>query len=659
VSVLKNADGDAKGFIGVLRDITERRRAEKALKESEEKYRQLFDQTPVGIGVTDPAGNVIAVNRRMLEISGHDVEDMMTLNIAETYVDLADRERLIAELRKEGKVSDFEVPLRRKNGDVYYALLNVDPIVVEGKEARLTTIRDISQRKRAEEALRVSERKFRELFEASPAAVVVVSPAGIIVAANKATEELTGYSWEELREKQFAGLLTLAPEDLPGLKRRFEALLGGDVGEPYDLEIIRKDGTTRWIRVRNSLLWEGETLAGIQVISLDITDRKRFQEALRESEEKFRSAFDDANIGMCLVDLDGRLLQVNDQMAEIFGYSREELEGKSVNDFTHPDYLEVSPRFIERSVAGDVERAEFEKKYLHRDGHVLWGLVTSSLIRDAEGEPRYFVSHVRDVTQEKRVEKAVRESEERYRNLVETSADSIMFADLDGIVATINKPGAALLGLDDPEEVVGKDILEFVARAEDREAAAADLQRVLKEGTLMNVSYDLRRKDGSIFPSESSGSLVRDAEGKPMGFIAVTRDVSDRVRAEEALRASEGLYRTLFEKSPAAVALLDPSGVIAECNAATEELTGYAKEDIVGKRFDKVAAVQPKDRRRLRGLFEKVLAGERVEPYELEIVTKAGARRRIQAINSAFPREDGSVGIQVVAYDVTASGKPS
>ena len=142
--------------------------------------------------------------------------------------------------------------------------------------------------------------------------------------------------------------------------------------------------------------------------SIDITERKRAEEALRESEERFRLSFENANVGMCLVNLAGRLTKVNHQMCEIFGYSQEELEGMTVNDIAHPEDSNLSPAFIQRAASGEVERTTFEKRYFRKDGHIVWGQVSSSLVRTAQGAPMYFISHVQDITERKRAEEALR-----------------------------------------------------------------------------------------------------------------------------------------------------------------------------------------------------------------------------------------------------------
>jgi PAS domain S-box-containing protein len=155
-----------------------------------------------------------------------------------------------------------------------------------------------------------------------------------------------------------------------------------------------------------------EIVSYLADVTWEIVRQKRAEEALRESEEGFRLAFENANIGVCLVDLEGRLTRVNSQMCEIFGYDQDELQGMTVNDIAHPEDRDISPTFIRQAASGQTVHTRFEKRYFHKQGHIVWGQVSSSLVRDAQGAPQYFISHVQDITERKRAEEALRQAKE-------------------------------------------------------------------------------------------------------------------------------------------------------------------------------------------------------------------------------------------------------
>jgi len=189
---------------------------------------------------------------------------------------------------------------------------------------------------------------------------------------------------------------SISPEEINAIKREVAvSLQPGKEGGEVDFKLKFPDGTFHWLHDRWKIVRDdrGNPIA-IEGIVRDITEIKQKGEVLRESEERFRLAFESSNDGVCLVDTEGHLLKVNKRMCEIFGYSKEELERMTVNDIAYPEDMDISPKFIQRSISGVIESTIFEKRYIHKQGHIVWGQVSSSLAKDLEGEPLYFISHV-------------------------------------------------------------------------------------------------------------------------------------------------------------------------------------------------------------------------------------------------------------------------
>jgi PAS domain S-box-containing protein len=201
----------------------------------------------------------------------------------------------------------------RKDGTKYPVLIHSSPIIYEGKPIGLRgIIIDISEQKQAQEALRESEERYRILFERSPTSITLVDKSGGIIDCNKSTEEMTGYSRDEIIGKSFEKLMALDPIDLPKLKERFTNLLSGKEDGPYELEIIRKDGERRWIIILNSILKKEGDILGFQVISRDITERKKMEEALRESTQQWQTTFDTIKDPICIQDIERKIIQCNE-----------------------------------------------------------------------------------------------------------------------------------------------------------------------------------------------------------------------------------------------------------------------------------------------------------------------------------------------------------
>ena len=181
---------------------------------------------------------------------------------------------------------------------------------------------------------------------------------------------------------------------------------------------MTKKGERKQVEIKANIL-ELKGVKVLQGIFRDVTERRQAEEALRESEERFRLAFENANTGMCLVDLEGNLTKVNGKMGEIFGYTKEELERMTVNDIAHSEDIDKSPEFIQETLQGKIDRGAFEKRYFHKKGHVVTCQVSSSLVRDPEGTPLYFISHVHDITDRKRAEEEIRRLNESLEQRVQ------------------------------------------------------------------------------------------------------------------------------------------------------------------------------------------------------------------------------------------------
>lgn len=267
-------------------------------------------------------------------------------------------------------------------------------------------------------------------------------------------------------------------------------------------------------------------------------------EKLRESEERFRAAFGSAAIGMSLTATDGRYLQVNPRMCEITGYSEEELIGTDFRSITHPDDLESDLDGLRRLLSGEIRYYYSEKRYVHKRGHPVWVLLSSSVVHDPRGEPLYFVTQAQDVTGRRCTEEALRESEARFRLLAEKTSDLICLHEPDGRYVYISPSCRRLLGYE-PEELLGTDPYRLF-HPEDAKRIRSEAHDSALEGQgAISVTYRIRKKCGEYIWFETVTEPIVDEEGNVVRLQTSSRDVSDRKRAEEAL-AEAALARTEF-----------------------------------------------------------------------------------------------------------------
>lgn len=261
---------------------------------------------------------------------------------------------------------------------------------------------------------------------------------------------------------------------------------------------------------------------------------ERMNAALEESREKFKSAFDHAANGMALVGLDGTWIQVNRALCEMTGYGEQELLSMRFQDVTHPDDVAATERGMAALLEGTIDTYRIDKRYVHRDRNCIWVSLTLSTVRDQTRGTNAFIAQIQDVTDHKTSEEQRRQTEQRYRSLVETSADGILLVDLAGRIVMANRHAAELHGYAEASELVGVDAYHLVT-ASYYEQARVHIELVMQGGELRGVEYPARRKDGTAFPAEMSAARIVDEHGQPNGYMASVRDVTERKLAQETL----------------------------------------------------------------------------------------------------------------------------
>jgi PAS domain S-box-containing protein len=268
--------------------------------------------------------------------------------------------------------------------------------------------------------------------------------------------------------------------------------------------------------------------------------------ALRESEERFRSAYEYAAIGIALVGLDGRWLQANRALCEFTGYAEQELLATTFQAITHPDDLAIDLANVRSLLAGEILSYQMEKRYLHKHGATIWALLSVSLVRDAQGQPRYFVSQLQDITERKHTDA----TRALLAAIVDSSDDAIIGIALDGTVMSWNSGAEHLYGYR-ADQMIGKPSAILRPPALQEEAAQLYHRLAHGEGTT-NVETLRLRSDGQLIDVALTISALKDASGQISGFSTISRDISARKRGEQALRQKNTFIRLLQEVAVAA-----------------------------------------------------------------------------------------------------------
>ena len=303
--------------------------------------------------------------------------------------------------------------------------------------------------------------------------------------------------------------------------------------------------------------------------------RKRAEEAQRENKERYRSFFENAAVAVAIVDPDGYVVEANDTDCRFLGYSHSELIGMHFTQFTHPQDIDLDVDLFQSLMSGQRQSYEVEKRYVRKDGEVVWGRLAVSLIRGSHGLPSYTSVVCYDITERKQAEEVLRESEEKYRNLVERANDGIVIVQ-DGIVKYINARLAEMRGVT-VEEVIGTPFTDHIYPDELPEVVDRYKQRMAGEDVSPIYETALRRRDGSKIHAELNAGMVT-YQGKPADLVII-RDITERKRAEEVLRYQAVLLTNTYD----AIIASDEHYRLTAWNAAAESLYGWKAEEVLGR----------------------------------------------------------------------------
>jgi diguanylate cyclase (GGDEF)-like protein/PAS domain S-box-containing protein len=283
--------------------------------------------------------------------------------------------------------------------------------------------------------------------------------------------------------------------------------------------------------IRSPIVDDGK-IVGVAIVSVDETERKRAEDGMRQSEARFRATFEQSAVGMALVGIDGRWMHVNDRLCEMLGYTRDELASLTFADITSPDTIEADLDALRRFQAGEDDTYRTQKRYIRKDDSLVWVDLMSSVVRDEDGAPQYFVDMIEDIDDRKKAERALRDSEERYRALVEAVRDIVFVIDAEDRVEYVNDAAAAWLERS-PEEIIGQPRGDVFPPGEDWSRHQSEsLRRVFETGEPVYVEHPAHFPGGMRWQATSLAPL-RDGDGRISGVLGIGRDITERKRAEQ------------------------------------------------------------------------------------------------------------------------------
>lgn len=520
ISVYRNEEG-TQYFIAQVEDVEERKRFEVQLRESEEKFRMLFESASDCMLILSMTGQIVDINRIGHEQLGYAKEEMIGQHIADfDSPEFADRvpERM-ARIKHEGQAT-FESAHMHRNGTVIPVEISSRMITLGGVKMIYSVIRNISERKKAERALRDSEAKYRAIIETSADGFWVVDMEGRLLEVNDAYVRLSGYSHEELLNMRVPDLEALEqPEQtaahiqkvLQDGHDRFETYHRTKDGRIVPVEIV----VGSWPSVSSRLFG----------FIVDISARKKAEQALRDSEAQYRAIIETSLDGFWIVDMEGRLLEVNDTYVQLSGYSREELLNMRIPDLEAVERPEETAAHIQKVLREGQDR--FESRHRTKDGRLIPVEIAASFWPVLSGRLFVFVTdisqRIKDIEHIGLLAKAF-----------ETGVEAMLITDADNCITEVNHAFTQLTGYA-LEEVQGKNPHILSSGEQSPEFYQAMWQTLLRDDHWHGEIVD-RRKDGSTYPKWLSISLVRNETGEIVNHIASFTDITEQKRAESEIR---------------------------------------------------------------------------------------------------------------------------
>ena len=554
----------------------------------------------------NPAGCAL-IGRSREELVGHDFWEFA---LAE------DRERV--KQRELARQAGVEQPRRfveripHADGRELWLDFNVDVIRLDGVATTLVTGLDVTERKKAEEALKKSERLFRALYERTPTVMWSVGWDGRYKEVSDALLEKLGYERHEIIGVDSREHLT------PESRRRVEemnarALEARDWWtRDFPLQVLHKDGTVFDIQFSGvPELDEHGVPTGWLCVATDFTEVNRAQEALRASEERFRSAFENAAVAKGIATPAMRFQQVNRAYCEMTGYSREELLGMSPHDLTHPEDDGASVALLHRLLAGPLSSGSCVKRYRHKDGRTVWGQQTVTLVRDARGGPAYFLAEVVDITERRKAEEQLRDREAKLAEAQRVAHLGSWEHDIASGRSIWSDEMYGIFGFD--PKTFDPTYHTAIPRIHPDDVAhsGAYVQETIRNGTPYEYEFRIVRDGGEVRNLWTIGRAELGPDGRPSRIYGIVQDVTERKRAEEGLRASERRFRNLYEQAPVMMTVVGPDLRFREVSNFWLARFGYERHEVVGRHAFEF--VTPESHARLSEELQRhVAAGEHV-----------------------------------------------
>lgn len=495
-----------------------------------------------------------------------------------------------------------------------WVFVKATPVFDEKGHLNLAVVvtHDITDRANAEAALRQSETRYRRIVETASDGIWIIDADTITTFVNPKMAQMLGYRVEDILGRSIFEFMDDTDRDIAADKLARRHL---DTVQQYDLKLRCRDGSQLWTIVSTTPAFDmTDGSLGSLGVTIDITERKIAEEALRESEERFRAIFDQAAVAMVVMTLDGRFFRVNQTFCELLGYSRPELLELRLGDITHPADLRATHERLAQLREENRDRYSLEKRYVSKRGAIVWVSSTVSIVRDGSGSPKYLLGVVQDISERQRAlqewetaETALRQSEKRFRTLVQTAGSAIIALTGNRQIVEWNQEAERLCGWTRPE-MLGENYFTLCIPPAWRDRVAAQVDRVLEGQLVRDFEHPVFDAKGDTREVLWNFNRWYNTQSKQWEIVACGQDITERQQVQAALRESVERFRAIFEQVAVGVAYVTGDGTIVDANQKYAEICGYPLEELRSKSVETL--IHPDDRGDWQSWTSRLLGNE-------------------------------------------------
>jgi diguanylate cyclase (GGDEF)-like protein/PAS domain S-box-containing protein len=569
----------------MLSDITERKRIEQELRKNRENYQSVIDNINRGITLIDSDHNIITANAPVGAKLNKPVSEVIG---KKCFREFEKRDAVCpncpgVRAMATGQPAEFESEAMRDDGSRFYTRVSAFPVLSDNKKVTgfIEIIEDISDRKTIEEELRQSEERFRRVVETMRVGLSAVDANGIITYVNDQMCQMLGYTTDEMIGHSTVNFF----EEESG--RRQEEIFekrrkGFKDSTPYEVTWVAKDGhKVNTILTPTPGFSQRGKFSGSFAIFTDITERKRIEEALHESKERYQTLMNNIDLGINLIDAGHNIVMVNAAQDRHFKKPMLDAIGKKCfREFEKRNTVCPHCPGVKTMTTGKPN--EVEREAVRDDGSCFQVRLRTFPIFDEAGAVTSFIEVAEDITERKRMEEALRQSEERSRRLVETMRAGLSAADENGVLTYVNDQLCQMLGYK-MGELLGRPVTQFLTEESRKFQEETFIKRKKKFPDTTPYEITWLTKDRQKVYTITSPTPRFGADGRFIGSFAISTDITKRREMEEALRESEERFRMLADNAPFGISIMSPDRRFEYFNPKFTDIFGYTKKDIPDK----------------------------------------------------------------------------